>query len=83
MHTICFLVHTRPIFELTELAERFELPIISPFNILRERIAEFIDLKVPLDYANDAQPLEFIRLYDIEDDQPTSLVHEPILTTLK
>jgi hypothetical protein len=65
---------------MTELPERFELLITSPFNLLRERIAKFIDFKSPL---NDAQPMEFIRLYDIEDDQPTTIVHEPILTTLK
>lgn len=77
------LVHTRPKFEMTELPERFELPIISSFNVLRERIAKFIDLKVPLNSENDVQPLDFIRLYDIEDEQPTSIVHEPVLTTLK
>jgi hypothetical protein len=68
---------------MSELTERFELPILSPFNVLRERIAKFLDLKVPLNYENDVQSLEFIRLYDIEDDQPTSIVHEPVLTTLK
>jgi len=68
---------------MTELGERFELPIMSPFNVLRERIAKFIDFKAPLNYENDIQSLEFIRLYDIENDQPTSIIHEPILTTLK
>jgi hypothetical protein len=68
---------------MTELPELFELPITSSFNVLRERIAKFIDLKIPLNFINDAQPMEFIRLYDIEDDQPTLIIHEPILTTLK
>jgi len=68
---------------MTELNERFELPIISSFNILRERIAKFIDFKIPLNYENNIQLFEFIRLYDIEDDQPTSIIHEPVLTTLK
>jgi hypothetical protein len=81
--SIIFLVYTRPIFELTELPERFELPIVSSFNVFRERIAKFIDFKVPLNHENDIQPFEFIRLYDIEDDQPSSIVHEPALTTLK
>ncbi|CAF1103468.1 unnamed protein product [Rotaria sp. Silwood1] len=76
-------IHTRPTFEMIELEKRFELPIISSFNVLREYIAKFIDFEVPSNYINDAQPLEFIRLYDIENDQPTSIVHEPISTTLK
>lgn len=77
------LVHTRPLFELTALEKRFELPISSSFNVLRESIAKFIDFTVPPDYFDTAQPFEFIRLYDIENDQPTTLVHEPFLTTLK
>ena len=68
---------------MSELNERFELPITSPFNVLRERIAKLIDFKVPLEYESTAQPYEFIRLYDIEDEQPTTVVHEPVLTTLK
>ncbi|CAF2464262.1 unnamed protein product [Rotaria sp. Silwood2] len=68
---------------MIELEKQFELPIISSFNVLREYIAKFIDFDVPSNYTNNAQPLEFIRLYDIENDQPTSIVHEPILTTLK
>ncbi|CAF1489982.1 unnamed protein product [Rotaria sordida] len=76
-------IHTRPIFEMIELEQRFELPIISSFNVLREYIAKFIDFEVPSSYINNAKPLEFIRLYDIENDQPTSIVHEPIPTTLK
>jgi hypothetical protein len=80
---ICFLVHTRPIYELTELPERFELPIVSSFNILRERIAKFLDLKIPVNYENDIQSFEFIRLYEIADEQPTVIVHEPSLITLK
>ncbi|CAF4863359.1 unnamed protein product, partial [Rotaria sp. Silwood1] len=76
-------IHTRPTFEMIELEKRFELPIISSFNVLREYIAKFIDFEVPSNYINNAQPLEFIRLYDIENDQPTSIVHEPISTTLK
>lgn len=78
-----FLVHTRPIFEMSELEQRFEISITSSFNTLRELIAKFIDFQVPSAYVNDAQPLEFIRLYDIENNQPTSIVHEPVLTTLK
>jgi hypothetical protein len=80
---VLFVVHTRPIFELTELPERFELPIVSSFNVLRERIAKFLDVKIPLNYENDVQSLEFIRLYEIADEQPTVIVHEPVLTTLK
>lgn len=77
------LVHTRPVFELAELSERFELPITSTFNVLRERIARLIQLKIPGNYESQFQPLEFIRLYDIEDDQPTTLIHDPALITLK
>ncbi|CAF2073247.1 unnamed protein product [Rotaria magnacalcarata] len=76
-------IHTRPIFEMIELKKRFELPITSSYNVFRESIARFIDFKVPSNYIDKAQPLEFIRLYDIENDQPTSIVHEPVLTTLK
>ncbi|CAF2361534.1 unnamed protein product [Rotaria sp. Silwood2] len=68
---------------MVELEEPFELPVISPFNVLRERIAKYIELKVPPGYARDVKPLEFIRLYRMEDDQPVSIVHEPILITLK
>lgn len=81
--SIFFLVHTRPKFELSELPERFELPIVSSFNVLRERIAKYIDLQVPTNSENNIQPFEYIRLYDIGDDQPTSIVHEPLLSTLK
>ncbi|CAF4003627.1 unnamed protein product [Adineta steineri] len=76
-------IHTRPKFEMIELTQRFELPITSSFNALRERIAKLIDFKVPSNYTSDTQPLEFIRLYDIDDNQPTTIVHEPVLTTLK
>ncbi|UJR23171.1 hypothetical protein I4U23_026191 [Adineta vaga] len=76
-------IHTSIKFELIEINERFELPITSPFNVLRERIAKSIDFKVPINYETTAQPYEFIRLYDIADDQPTTIIHEPILTTLK
>ena len=62
-----------------ELPERFELPIVSSFNVLRERIGKFLDLKM----ENDIQPFECIRLYEIADEQPTVIVHEPVLTTLK
>ena len=68
---------------MMELAERFQLSIMSPFNVLRDCITKFIDFKVPSNYVNDAQPLEFIRLYEIESNQPTTVVHEPVLTTLK
>ena len=78
-----FLVHTRSIFELNELSERFELPITSSFNVLRERIAKFLDFKIPVNSETNIQPLEFIRLYDMEDEQPTTIVHEPALSTLK
>ena len=61
----------------------FELPVISPFNVLRERIAQIIEFKVPPNHARDAKPSEFIRLYEMEDDQPVSIIHEPVLTTLK
>jgi len=68
---------------MVELEEPFELPIISPFNVLRERIAKLIEFTVPPNYARDVKPLEFIRLYDMEDNQPTYIIHEPVLTTLK
>ena len=68
---------------LAELEEKFELPLISPFNVLRERIANFIEFRVPAGYQRDVKPAEFIRLYAVEDNQPVSIVHEPVLTTLK
>jgi hypothetical protein len=68
---------------MVELTELFELPLISPFNVLRERIAKHIEFKVPSTYARDIKPSEFIRLYYLDDDQPVSIIHEPILTTLK
>ena len=68
---------------MIELDERIELSIISPFNVLRERIAKLADVEVPSGFPRDTKPLEFIRLYDIEDNQPISIVHEPGLTTLK
>jgi len=68
---------------MVDLEGLFELPIISPFNVLREQIANHIEFKVPPGHAKDVKPLEFIRLYNIEDDQPVSIIHEPILTTLK
>lgn len=80
---VVLLVHTRPVFELAELSERFVIPIASSFNVLRERIATLIELRVPVNYEENIQPLEFIRLYDVEDDQPTTIVHDPALSTLK
>jgi hypothetical protein len=68
---------------MVELTELFELPLISPFNVLRERIAKHIEFKVPANYPRDIKPSEFIRLYYLDDDQPVSIIHEPILTTLK
>jgi hypothetical protein len=68
---------------MVDLEERFELPIISPFDVLRERIANHIEFKVPPGYARNVKPLEFIRLYDMDDSQPVSIIHEPLLTTLK
>jgi len=76
-------IHITPKFHMVELNELFELPIISPFNVLRERIATHIEFKIPPNYPRDIKPLDFIRLYDIEDDQPVSIIHEPVLTTLK
>ncbi len=78
-----FLVHTDPIYDLSELEELFELPLISPFNVLREQIVKYIEFRMPTGYARDVKPLEFIRLYDMEEDQPVSIIHEPLLTTLK
>jgi hypothetical protein len=57
--------------------------LISPFNVLREQIAKYIEFRMPSGYARDVKPLEFIRLYDMEEDQPVSIIHEPLLTTLK
>ena len=68
---------------MVELEERFELPTISPFNVLRERIANHIEFKIPPGFPRDVKALEFIRLYDIENDQPFSIIHEPLLTTFK
>lgn len=68
---------------MIELEGFFELPIISPFNVLREQIANFIEFKVPPNLGRDIKPLDFIRLYELDDDQPASIIHEPILTTLK
>ena len=76
-------VRTRPKYQIIELEDRFELPLISAFNVLRERIANFIEFRVPAGYQRDVKPAEFIRLYAIEDNQPVSIVHEPLLTTLK
>ncbi len=70
-------------YDMVELDELFELPVISSFNVLRERIAKHIGFIVPSNYARDVKPLEFIRLYYVEDDQPVSIIHEPLLTTLK
>jgi hypothetical protein len=68
---------------MIELEGLFELPIISPFNVLREDIANHIEFKVPPNHPRDVKPLDFIRLYYMEDDEPASIIHEPILTTLK
>jgi len=68
---------------MVELEELFELPIISPFNVLRERIANHIEFKVPSNHPRGVKSCEFIRLYNIEDEQPISIIHEPVLTTLK
>lgn len=69
---------------MVDLDERFDLALICPFNVLRERIATYIDFKVPSNYVKDhAKPADFIRLYDVENDQPTTIIHEPVLTTLK
>ena len=68
---------------MDELNELFELPVISSFNVLRERIAKHIGFIIPSNYARDTRPLEFIRLYHVEDNQPISIIHEPLLTTLK
>ncbi|CAF3335448.1 unnamed protein product [Rotaria sp. Silwood1] len=76
-------IHTEPKYNMVEFDEQFELPVISPFNVLREHIAKHIDFKVPAGYARDVKPLEFIRLYRIEDDQSLSVIHEPVLITLK
>ncbi|CAF1340533.1 unnamed protein product [Rotaria magnacalcarata] len=76
-------IHTDPKLEMIELEEIFELPVISPFNVLRESIAKHIECKVPVGYSRDVKPLDFIRLYAIENGQTASIVHEPILTTLK
>ncbi|CAF1176605.1 unnamed protein product [Rotaria sordida] len=76
-------IHTEPKYKMAELKELFELPTISPFNVLRERIAKHIDFKVPSGYARDVKPLDFIRLYRIEDDESLSIIHEPTLITLK
>ncbi|CAF1468966.1 unnamed protein product [Adineta ricciae] len=76
-------IHTVPLYEMVPFDNVFELPVISPFNVLRERIAQTIEFKVPPNYARDTKPSEFIRLYEMEDDQPVSIIHEPVLTTLK
>ena len=76
-------VHTAPLYEMVPFDNVFELPVISPFNVLRERIAQTIEFKVPSNYARDTKPCEFIRLYEMENDQPVSIIHEPVLTTLK
>ncbi|UJR25754.1 hypothetical protein I4U23_007103 [Adineta vaga] len=76
-------IHTVPTFETVLFDEIIELPLISPFNVLRERIAQIIEFKVPPNHARDIKPSEFVRLYEMEDDQPISIIHEPILTTLK
>jgi hypothetical protein len=68
---------------MVELNGFFEVPIISPFNVLREKIANHIEFKVPPGHARDIKPLEFIRLYYTDDEQPVSIIHEPLLTTLK
>ena len=78
-----FLVHTDPIYEMIELEGLFELPVISPFNVLRERIVNHIEFRIPSGFEREVKALEFIRLYDVEDDEPVSIVHEPLLTTLK
>ena len=77
------VVHTEVCFHMVDLEELFELPVISSFNILRDKIAEYIDFTNPPDYAHDIKPLEFIRLYHIEDDRPICIIHEPNITTLK
>ncbi|CAF0972981.1 unnamed protein product [Adineta steineri] len=76
-------IHIDPKYNTIEFGEYFELPIISPFNVLRERIAQYIEFRVPSNYARDVKPSEFIRLFDMENNQPVSIIHEPILTTLK
>lgn len=68
---------------MIELGTLFELPVISPFNTLREQIVQHIEFRMPSSYTRDVKSLEFIRLYDMEDDQPASIIHEPLLTTLK
>lgn len=77
------LVHIQPKSEMIELEEIFELPVISPFNVLREHIANHIEFKVPAGFARDVKSLEFIRLYRVEEDQSISVIHEPSLITLK
>lgn len=68
---------------MVDLNILFELPLISPFNLLREKIANHIEFHVPSNFVREAKALEFIRLYGMQDDQPSSLIHEPLSTTLK
>lgn len=68
---------------MVDLGERFELPITAQFNVLREKIINFIDFKVPSNFGANARPEEFIRLYYIEEKQPVSIVHDSDNITLK
>ena len=68
---------------MVDLDKLFDLALISPINVLRELIVAHIEFKVPPNFARDVKATEFIRLYNVEDNQPVSVVHEPILTTLK
>jgi hypothetical protein len=77
------IVHTRPKYQLVDIGEQFELALICPFQVLRERIAQFINHKVPASAPRDTKAAEYIRLYTMDKDEPVSIVHEPILTTLK
>ena len=68
---------------MIDLDTLFELPQISSFNVLREKIAKHVEFYLPPGYARDVKALEFIRLYEMDDDQPVSIIHDPLVTTLK
>mgnify|MGYP001048325713 FL=1 len=81
INSLC-LVHINPWYEMNELG-LFELPLISPFNVLRDHIVNCIGFRMPANFSKGTQAFEFIRLYNVEDDQPISVVHEPAMLTLK